>query len=111
MRMLAHTWLFWYALQTSILRVTLSFPRISIITGTPTPDSKPAIAYLKICIMIFDDRFSSFPICFITSAILVASHPCMPSIFSCAFRSTPSINDKLIIERDIYQLPRQDSFF
>ena len=98
--MLAHTWPLWYDLQTSILRFTFSFPIISIITGTPTPDSKPAIAYLRIRITIFDDRFSSFPICFIASAILAASHPCIPSIFSWAFRKTPSSDDKLKIEKD-----------
>jgi hypothetical protein len=100
MLMLAHTWPFWYDLQASILRFTFSFPRISIIIGTPTPDSKPAIAYLKIRITIFDDRFSSFPIWFIAPAILAASHSCIPSIFSWAFRRTPSSNDKLTIERD-----------
>lgn len=92
--------LLWYDLQVSSLWFTLSFPKISMITGTPTPDSSPAIAYRKICMITLDGRPKSLPISFIASAIVFEFHSCTLLILSFAFNSTLSIISQLMLPTD-----------
>lgn len=79
-----------HSLHFSILLSTFSFPRISMILGTPTPDSEPAKADRNSCIIVARGCFKSCETCLTAIDILSKFHSLIALIFSAALVSIPS---------------------